>query len=108
MPTPPFDRSEGRALFERTADFYAAARPPYPERVYEVLVERCGLGPGTRALDVGAGSGQATIGLLEAGATVLGVALSSALAEELRRRLVGAAGCGDERLRGPVGARPMN
>ncbi len=86
MPTPPFDRSEGRALFERTADVYTAARPPYPERVYEVLVERCGLGPRTRALDVGAGSGQATIRLLEAGATVLAVEPSPALAEELRRR----------------------
>ena len=71
-------------MFETAALGYSAARPPYPERVYEVLAERCGLGPGTRALDIGSGSGQATIRLLDAGAHVLAVEPSPTLAEELR------------------------
>lgn len=52
--------------------------------MYEVLVERCGLGPGKRVLDVGAGSGQATMRLLGAGASVLAVEPSATLAEELK------------------------
>lgn len=80
----PFDRSEGRVLFEAAVSAYSAARPDYPERVFELLVQRCGLGPGARALDIGAGPGQATIRLLDAGAHVLAVEPSPTLAAELQ------------------------
>ena len=39
--------------------------------MYELLVERCGLGPGTTVLEVGPGTGQATRRLLELGADPL-------------------------------------
>jgi len=61
-------RREGRGLFGHAAACYQEARPDYPERVYELLVERCGLADGCRTLEVGAGSGQATRRLLELGA----------------------------------------
>jgi len=86
-PPRPFPRSEGRSVFGTIAPIYATARPDYPDRVFEVLRTRCGLGPSSRVVDVGAGSGQATRRLLEAGADVVAVEPSPALADELRAEL---------------------
>jgi SAM-dependent methyltransferase len=65
------DRREGRRVFGSDPETYDRARPGHAERVYEILVERCGLGPGTRVLEVGPGTGQATRRLLELGAEPL-------------------------------------
>ena len=62
---------EGRELFGWNSELYANARPGYPPRVYEILVERCGLAEGCRTIEVGAGSGQATKRLAEMGARPL-------------------------------------
>lgn len=64
-------RREGRALFGRDSDGYRAARPDYPDRVYELLVDRCGLADGCHTIEVGAGSGLATRRMLELGARPL-------------------------------------
>ena len=61
-------RHEGRRLFGADPAGYDLARPGHAARVYEVLVERCGLGSGTNVLEVGPGTGQATRRLLELGA----------------------------------------
>jgi SAM-dependent methyltransferase len=82
-----FSRSEGRVIFGSVANVYAAARPDYPPRVFEILEKRCGLGPSTRVLEVGAGSGQATGALLGAGASVVAVEPSRALADQLEARI---------------------
>jgi SAM-dependent methyltransferase len=84
-------RSEGRELFGFDPVGYDTARPGHPERVYEVLVERCGLGPGTAVLEIGPGTGQATRRLLELGADPL-VALepNPALADYLREHVAAA------------------
>jgi SAM-dependent methyltransferase len=63
--------SEGRRLFGADPAAYDAARPGHAERVYEVLVERCGLAPGVRVLEVGPGTGQATRRLLDLGVNQL-------------------------------------
>jgi SAM-dependent methyltransferase len=63
-----FGRDEGRRLFGADPAGYDFARPGHADRVYEVLVERCGLRPGTSVLEVGPGTGQATRRLLELGA----------------------------------------
>jgi SAM-dependent methyltransferase len=68
---PRIDRKEGRRLFGSDPAAYDAARPGHAERVYEVLVERCGLAQGTAVLEVGPGTGQATRRLLELGAQPL-------------------------------------
>ena len=81
----PFSRDEGREVFGAVADAYAAARPDYPERVYDVLRVRCALGPRVRVLEIGAGSGQATRRLLELGATVVAVEPDARMAEHLGR-----------------------
>jgi SAM-dependent methyltransferase len=64
-------REEGRRLFGSDPAGYDRARPGHPPRVYEVLVERCGLVPGTAVLEIGPGTGQATRRLLELGAAPL-------------------------------------
>jgi SAM-dependent methyltransferase len=79
----PFGRDEGRAVFGAAADVYTSARPGYPERIYEILRDRCRLAPGSRVLEIGPGTGQATRRLLEAGATVVAVEPSRELAAEL-------------------------
>jgi SAM-dependent methyltransferase len=82
-----FSRSEGRVVFASVAGVYAAARPDYPPRVFEILKNRCGLGPSTRVLEIGAGSGQATRALLDVGASVVAVEPSRALANQLEARI---------------------
>jgi SAM-dependent methyltransferase len=81
---------EGRRLsFEARADEYRWARPPYPEALYEILAQPCGLGPGARVLEVGAGTGQATRDLLARGATVVAVEPGARLASHLAADLGG-------------------
>ena len=81
------DPAAGRALFGPVADAYASARAPYPERVYEVLRNRCGLARGATVLEIGPGTGMATRRLLEHGAEVVAVEPDARLAERLRREL---------------------
>lgn len=59
------ERAEGRRLFGGALPEYRAARPPYPERIYDVLRERCGLGSAARVLEIGAGAGAVTARLVE-------------------------------------------
>ena len=80
-----FARDEGRHVFTGTVDAYAA-RPDYPDRVYDILRDRCRLGPTSRVLEIGAGSGQATKRLIESGAHVVALEQSDALAEQLLER----------------------
>src|SRR5262249_47002049 len=52
----------------------------YPERVYGLLQQRCGLGPGARVLEIGAGTGLATRRLVGFGARVVAVEPDAAMA----------------------------
>lgn len=66
-----FSKSFGREAFGGDPAGYHAARPPYPEWVFEVLRDRCGLRPGTATFEIGAGTGIATRRLLDLGASPL-------------------------------------
>ena len=79
----PIAREEGRRLFGADPAGYDAARPGHPDRVYDVLVERCGAEPGVRVLEIGPGTGQATRRLLDLGAQVTAVEPNRALADYL-------------------------
>ncbi|MDG4824669.1 class I SAM-dependent methyltransferase [Asanoa sp. WMMD1127] len=72
-----------RMSFNAAAQVYRRGRPPYPDAVFTLLERRCGLGPGARVLEIGAGSGLATGPLLAAGARVLAVEPGADLAEIL-------------------------
>ena len=67
------DEHEGRALFGADPANYDAARPPYPEQVYEFLQTTGALRPTVATLELGAGNGLATRRLLELGANPLTV-----------------------------------
>lgn len=78
-----------RGLFSSEAEAYDRGRPGYPDRVYELLVQECGLGPATRVLEIGPGTGQATTRLLDLGASVTAVELGVELADRLEEKLAG-------------------
>jgi 16S rRNA A1518/A1519 N6-dimethyltransferase RsmA/KsgA/DIM1 with predicted DNA glycosylase/AP lyase activity len=71
--TQAIDRTEGRRLFGADPALYHAARPEYPEQVYALLADRCGLTAGMRVFEVGPGPGQVTMRLLRAGARMVTV-----------------------------------
>ncbi|MFI4934140.1 MAG: class I SAM-dependent methyltransferase [Caulobacterales bacterium] len=78
-------KSFGRQAFGDDPANYDAIRPDYPDWVYETLRERCGLGPGCAAFEIGAGTGIATRRLLGAGAdSVVAVEPDPRLAAFLR------------------------
>ena len=79
------DRSVGRKVFGGDPAAYDAARPEYPDWVYETLRDRCALGPGTAAFEVGPGTGIATRRLVAMGATVTGLEPDPRLAAWLRQ-----------------------
>jgi SAM-dependent methyltransferase len=78
-----------RGLFSSDAVAYEAGRPPYPERLYALLREVCGLAAGTSVVEIGPGTGQATARLLGLGASVTAVELSAEFAERLRAKFAG-------------------
>jgi len=75
----------GSTHFEEGAEEYDAARPPYPAALWNRLRLLGLLEPGRSALDLGAGSGQATGPLLAAGLSVTAVEPGPRLASLLRR-----------------------
>jgi SAM-dependent methyltransferase len=75
------------AGFQRAADAYRRGRPDYPDEAVAFLVDRLGLGPGRRVLDMAAGTGKLTRLIVPSGAAVVAVepveAMRSALAADL-------------------------
>lgn len=76
-----------RATFDAAAPGYEDARPVAPAEVFDDLVEHARLGPGARLLEIGCGTGQATLPLAERGFSILAVELGANLAEVARRKL---------------------
>lgn len=71
--------------FNRVANDYEA-RPPYPHEVFERLAELGALYTGANVLEIGPGTGQATIPMLDRGAVVTAVEPGAALADRLLER----------------------
>jgi SAM-dependent methyltransferase len=69
--------------FDQMAAEYAAARPPYPDVVFDTLEQASVIGPGRRVLEVGAGAGLATKPMLDRGSDVVALEPGSRLAEIL-------------------------
>ncbi|HTT80873.1 MAG TPA: class I SAM-dependent methyltransferase [Stellaceae bacterium] len=65
------DRKFGREAFGADPKRYDSARPAYPDWVFDVLRERCGLVDGAATFEIGAGTGTATRRLLDLGANPL-------------------------------------
>jgi SAM-dependent methyltransferase len=85
LPSDP--RDELRQTFDTAAERYDRARPGYPSQLFDDLVTVCGLEPGARVLEVGCGTGQATVPLAERGFSIVAVELGPSLAAVARRNL---------------------
>ena len=69
-----------RAGFDLDADAYDRTRPVLPAVVFDDLIRRARLSPGDRVLEIGCGTGQATVPLAERGLAVTAVELGPGLA----------------------------
>jgi protein-L-isoaspartate O-methyltransferase len=78
-----------RRTFDSAADLYDAARPEYPDELFDDLIELCRLEPGDRLLEIGCATGKATRAPLQRGFSIVCVELGAALAERGRRNLAG-------------------
>lgn len=58
------ERSFGKEAFGADPANYHSARPPYPQATWDALVQRAGLRAGIEILEIGAGTGLATLPLL--------------------------------------------
>ncbi|MGW7750729.1 class I SAM-dependent methyltransferase [Streptomyces violaceusniger] len=73
--------------FDEDAELYDRARPGYPPELFDDLTEVAGTGPGCRVLEVGAGTGKATLPLAERGCRITAVELGADMAAVARRNL---------------------
>lgn len=80
-------REQLRTAFEAVAERYHEARPTYPAALLDDLVELTGVPAGGRILEIGPGTGKASVALAGRGYALLGVELGPQLAEVARRNL---------------------
>ena len=83
----PDARGRLRSTFDRAAHLYDEVRPGYPEELFEDVVSLSGVPPGGRMIEVGCGTGQATLPLARRGYEILCVELGENLAATARRNL---------------------
>src|SRR5215468_10660787 len=75
-----------RETFNEDAERYDRARPRYPAQMFDDLVA-AGVTPGARLLEIGCGTGQATVPLAERGYRVVAVESGADMAAVARRNL---------------------
>jgi SAM-dependent methyltransferase len=83
------DRQRLRTTFGEDAERYDRCRPGYPPELFDILAAFVTAGPRCRILEIGCGTGQATLPLAGLGYTVVAVELSADLATIARRNLAG-------------------
>jgi SAM-dependent methyltransferase len=78
------DRATRSRSFEAAAEEYERHRPDYPPEAIDWAAAQLGLAAGARVVDVGAGTGKLTRGLVAAGFDVAAVEPGGAMLDELR------------------------
>ena len=81
------DRKRLAATFDRTADLYDEVRPGYPDALFDDIELLAGLTRGARVLEIGAGTGKATVTLAQRGYRVAALEPGPSLAAVLRRNI---------------------
>ena len=80
-------RQRLRGTFDEDAELYDKARPHYPHQLFDDLIQLASLKPGGRLLEIGCGTGRATVPLARLGFRILGVELGENMAAIARRNL---------------------
>jgi len=75
--------------FDQAAEDYQRTRPVCPPQLFDDLIPLAGLKAGDRVVEIGCGTGQATVPLAERGLAITAVELGPELAAIARRRLTG-------------------
>jgi SAM-dependent methyltransferase len=83
------DRERLAGTFDRAAELYDEMRPHYPEALFDDLARLAGMPPGGRVLEIGPGTGQATLPLARRGYDVMCIEPGHNLAAVLRRNMAG-------------------
>ncbi len=86
---PDHERERLRQTFDQAAESYDRIRPAYPESLFDDLVALASLEPGDHLLEVGCGTGQATLPLARRGFRVTCIEPGPGLAAIARRNLAG-------------------
>jgi hypothetical protein len=73
-------------VFGEVAEQYEAARPSYPDELYATVIDYGGLRAGDAALEIGAGTGKATMGFVAHGLDVHALEPSAGMARVLRAK----------------------
>ncbi|RBQ22063.1 SAM-dependent methyltransferase [Spongiactinospora rosea] len=81
------ERERLRATFTEDPALYDRVRPGYPEEMFDDLAGAADLGTGSLVLEIGPGTGQATVPMVRRGWEVVAVELGAAMAERARRNL---------------------
>jgi SAM-dependent methyltransferase len=81
------DRERLRTTFESVPERYDAARPTYPRALFDDLVELADIPTGGHILEIGPGTGKASVALAARGYALVGIELGPQLAEVARRNL---------------------
>ena len=85
----PDDREQLRTTFDSAAQLYHQARPDYPDELLDELVRLAGLQAGSRLLEIGCGTGKATVPLARRGFLIICIELGAELAGQARHNLAG-------------------
>jgi SAM-dependent methyltransferase len=78
---------EARLTFDGVAELYDRARPGYPAELFEDLLELAGVSAGDRVLEVGCGTGQASVELGRRGLALLCLDPGPSMVSIARRNL---------------------
>src|SRR5882672_11678836 len=74
-----------RTSFDARAELYDAIRPSYPDALADDVIAAAG----RRILEIGAGTGQATVVFARRGASIVAIEPGASLAAVLRKNVVG-------------------
>src|SRR5215217_1684203 len=83
------ERAKLRAVFDEAALLYDEVRPGYPEVLFDDVVSLSGILSGGRILEIGCGTGQATLPFARCGYRILCIELGQNMAAVARRNLEG-------------------
>ena len=83
------ERDRLRTTFDEAASLYDEVRPGYPNQLFDGIVSLSGIQPTERILEIGCGTGQATVPFARRGYRILCIELGENMAAVARRNLEG-------------------